>query len=78
MKDQYVGDISDFEKYAILRALETSCPLSLVVAWMLTARLFFRQRSLPYESRAVHRVRSQCGAPEWRSSSYRNVLSRTH
>lgn len=37
MKDQYVGDINDFEKYAILRALDRACELPLVVCWMLTA-----------------------------------------
>jgi hypothetical protein len=37
LKNQYVGDISDFEKYSILRALRTSSRLPLVVVWMLTA-----------------------------------------
>jgi hypothetical protein len=37
VKDQYVGDINDFEKYAILRALQGVSQLSLVVCWMLTA-----------------------------------------
>lgn len=36
MKDQYVGDINDFEKYAILRALSEAGRLPLVVCWMLT------------------------------------------
>jgi hypothetical protein len=36
MKDQYVGDISDFEKYAILRALAAEAGLPLAVCWMLT------------------------------------------
>ena len=36
MKDQYVGDISDFEKYAILRALAAEADLPLAVCWMLT------------------------------------------
>jgi hypothetical protein len=36
MKDQYVGDINDFEKYAVLRALQNACGLPLVVCWMLT------------------------------------------
>jgi hypothetical protein len=35
MKDQYVGDINDFEKYAILRALQGASQLPLVVCWML-------------------------------------------
>ena len=37
MKDQYVGDINDFEKYALLRALQGASQLPLVVCWMLTA-----------------------------------------
>jgi hypothetical protein len=37
MKDQYVGDISDFGKYAILRALAAEADLPLAVCWMLTA-----------------------------------------
>lgn len=37
MKDQYVGDISDFEKYAILRALAAAAGLPIAVCWMLTA-----------------------------------------
>jgi hypothetical protein len=36
MKHQYVGDISDFEKYAILRALSPAADLPLAVCWMLT------------------------------------------
>jgi hypothetical protein len=36
MKDQYVGDISDFEKYVILRALAFGADLPLVICWMLT------------------------------------------
>jgi hypothetical protein len=37
VKDQYVGDISDFEKYAILRALAFEADLPLAICWMLTA-----------------------------------------
>jgi hypothetical protein len=37
VKDQYVGDINDFEKYAILRALQGASQLPLVICWMLTA-----------------------------------------
>jgi len=37
MKDQYVGDIGDFEKYSVLRALQRASGLPLVVCWMLTA-----------------------------------------
>ncbi len=36
VKNQYVGDISDFEKYAILRALRSATGLPLSVCWMLT------------------------------------------
>jgi hypothetical protein len=36
VKDQYVGDISDFEKYSILRALGREADLPLAVCWMLT------------------------------------------
>lgn len=36
MKDQYVGDINDFEKYSILRGLSEAGRLPLVVCWMLT------------------------------------------
>jgi hypothetical protein len=37
MKDQYVGDINDYVKYSVLRAiLDTSSP-SLLVSWMLTS-----------------------------------------
>ncbi len=36
MKDQYVGDINDFEKYSILRGLAEAARLPLVVCWMLT------------------------------------------
>ena len=35
MKDQYAGDVNDFLKYGLLRAL-TAEPLSLGVVWMLT------------------------------------------
>lgn len=36
MKDQYVGDIGDFEKYSVLRAFQRSVDLPLVVCWMMT------------------------------------------
>lgn len=36
MKDQYIGDINDFEKYSILRALSDAGRLPLIVCWMLT------------------------------------------
>jgi hypothetical protein len=36
VKDQYVGDISDYEKYSVLRALKHAAALPLLVVWMLT------------------------------------------
>ena len=36
MKDQYFGDINDYRKYGILRALQSKCQATLLVAWMLT------------------------------------------
>jgi hypothetical protein len=37
MKDQYAGDVNDFWKYAIIRALGSAWPGRLRVCWMLTA-----------------------------------------
>ena len=36
MKDQYFGDIHDYHKYGLLRVLQASGDLSLLVAWLLT------------------------------------------
>lgn len=36
MKNQYFGDINDFSKYGLLRALKHAQPLKLGVYWMLT------------------------------------------
>ncbi|MBF0244076.1 MAG: hypothetical protein HQL31_02225 [Planctomycetes bacterium] len=36
MKDQYVGDINDYRKYGLLRALKATSGLHLTVCWMLT------------------------------------------
>lgn len=36
MKDQYFGDVNDYRKYGLLRALQSSGDGSLLVAWMLT------------------------------------------
>ena len=36
MKNQYVGDVNDYRKYGLLRALQKPGNLSLAVAWMLT------------------------------------------
>ena len=36
MKDQYFGDINDYRKYGILRALQSKGQGTLLVAWMLT------------------------------------------
>ncbi|WP_119257809.1 hypothetical protein [Shinella zoogloeoides] len=37
MKDQYVGDINDYRKYALLRALSSGGANHIGVCWMLTA-----------------------------------------
>src|SRR5271155_718172 len=37
MKDQYIGDINDFRKYGLLRALSSAHGGELRVCWMLTA-----------------------------------------
>lgn len=36
MKNQYFGDVNDYRKYGLLRALQSSWDGSLLVAWMLT------------------------------------------
>ena len=36
VKDQYFGDINDYRKYGLLRALQESTDLRLLIAWMLT------------------------------------------
>jgi hypothetical protein len=36
LKDQYFGDVNDYRKYGLLRALLAGSGLSLLVAWMLT------------------------------------------
>jgi hypothetical protein len=36
MKHQYFGDINDYRKYGLLRALQSSSLGGLLVAWMLT------------------------------------------
>ena len=36
MKDQYFGDVNDYLKYGLLRALTARSRLSLAVCWMLT------------------------------------------
>jgi hypothetical protein len=36
MKNQYVGDIHDYRKYGLLRALQSQSRCSILVAWMLT------------------------------------------
>ena len=36
MKNQYFGDINDYRKYGLLRALQSSGEFRLLVAWMLT------------------------------------------
>lgn len=37
MKDQYFGDINDYRKYGLLRAIIRASGLRILVAWMLTA-----------------------------------------
>jgi len=36
MKNQYFGDINDYNKYGLLRSIESASDLRLLVAWMLT------------------------------------------
>ena len=36
MKEQYVGDINDYRKYALLRALAGEGAVKIGVCWMLT------------------------------------------
>jgi len=36
MKEQYVGDINDYVKYSVLRAIQAAQPSPLLVCWMLT------------------------------------------
>ena len=36
MKNQYFGDINDYRKYGLLRALQSNGDGRLLVAWMLT------------------------------------------
>ncbi|MGH9380315.1 MAG: hypothetical protein ACRD2Z_06855 [Thermoanaerobaculia bacterium] len=36
MKNQYFGDVNDFRKYGLLRALQSAGDARLLVAWMLT------------------------------------------
>jgi hypothetical protein len=38
MKEQYVGDINDYRKYALLRALAGGGKIKIGVCWMLTPR----------------------------------------
>ncbi len=62
MKNQYVGDIRDFEKYSVLRALAVACSLPLFVCWMLTAddgsvdgrKLDYLKKPERYRSRDAH------------------------
>ena len=62
MKNQYVGDISDFEKYSILRALQMHTGLPLSVCWMLTdddgsgdgRKLGFLDNAETYRARDPH------------------------
>lgn len=37
MKDQYFGDINDYRKYGLLRAITAASALSVTVCWLRTA-----------------------------------------
>jgi hypothetical protein len=54
MKNQYVGDVNDYRKYGLLRALQSTWDGSLLVAWMLT----------PDDGGQDGRFRSYLEAPE--------------
>ena len=62
MKNQYVGDIRDFEKYSVLRALTAASGLPLFVCWMLTGdddggdgrKLKYLEKPERYRSRDAH------------------------
>ena len=57
MKEQYVGDVSDYRKYALLRALSQSGTIKVGVCWMLT---------LP-DTRSDGAIRRYLSAPDrWR------------
>ena len=47
MKDQYFGDINDYRKYGILRALQSKGQRTLLVAWMPHARRRQSRRWIP-------------------------------
>lgn len=58
MKDQYFGDINDYRKYGLLRALLSNAGGRLLVAWMLT----------PDDGGRDGRLRSYLEAPQtWRN-----------
>jgi len=54
MKNQYFGDVNDYRKYGLLRALQSTWDGSLLVAWMLT----------PDDGGRDGRFRSYLEAPE--------------
>lgn len=54
MKNQYFGDVNDYRKYGLLRALQSTWDGSLMVAWMLT----------PDDGGRDGRFRSYLEAPE--------------
>lgn len=36
MKNQYVGDVNDYRKYGLIRAIHSASGFRILVAWMLT------------------------------------------
>ena len=57
MKNQYFGDINDYRKYGLIRAVQAEAPLKVLVAWMLT----------PNDNRRDGELRSYLREPDrWR------------
>ena len=54
MKNQYFGDINDYRKYGLIRALQAETRLRVLVAWMLT----------PDDDRSDGQLRSYLGQPD--------------
>lgn len=58
MKNQYVGDINDFRKYGLLRIIQKTCDIGILVNWMLT----------PNDTRTDGKNTDYLSTPEkWRS-----------
>ena len=72
MKDQYFGDINDYRKYGLLRAIIRAGRLRILVAWMLTVddgstdgkytllicQHFIREKRLDFIQRMLKTLRS--------------------